>query len=129
MRFMIMHKLDETVPGNFNPSPEFLARMNAYIQEAAQAGVLLAGEGLRPTTSGATRITLSGGKRTVIDGPFTETKELIAGFALVQVRSHDEAVEWAKRFVDVFEETGGEVEVDVRLVAEMPDIEPSSAPA
>jgi hypothetical protein len=114
MRFMLMHKLDESIPEAFNPSPEFVAKMGAFIQEAAQAGVLLAGEGLRPTSEGATRITVSGGKKTVTDGPFTETKELIAGFALLEVRSMEEAVEWAHRFTDLFDH---DVEVDVRLVA------------
>src|SRR5215211_6639487 len=120
MRYMIMHKLDENVPGNFDPSPEFLARMGRFLQEAYGAGVVLAAEGLRPTSVDTSRITVSGGKTTITDGPFTETKELIAGFALVEVRSKEEAVEWAKRFTDVFIESGTDVEIDVRPVAEAP---------
>jgi hypothetical protein len=117
MRFMLMHKLDESRPELFNPSPEFHARMGEYIQEVAKAGVLLAAEGLLPTSEGATRITVSGGKRTVTDGPFTETKELIAGFGLLEVRSQEEAVQWAQRFVDLFDH---DIEVDVRPISEMP---------
>lgn len=87
----------------------------------AQAGVLLAAEGLCETSKGATRITVTGGKTTVTDGPFTETKELIAGFALLDVRSQEEAVEWGRRFTEVFADTVGDVEVDVRKVFEMPE--------
>ncbi|MEV4820519.1 YciI family protein [Micromonospora sp. NPDC049274] len=121
MRYMMMHKLDENLPGAFNPSPEFMARMEGFMKEVAQAGILVAAEGLCPTVTDATRITVSGGKTTVTDGPFTETKELIAGFALVDVRSHEEAVEWGRRFVDVFASTIGEVEVDIRRVYESPE--------
>lgn len=121
MRYMMMHKLDENLPGVFNPPPEFVARMERFMKEVAQAGILVAAEGLCPTVTDATRITVSGGKTTVTDGPFTETKELIAGFALVDVRSHEEAVEWGRRFVDVFTETFGAVEVDIRRVYESPE--------
>lgn len=121
MRYMLMHKLDENLPEAFNPSPEFIARMEGFMKEVAQSGVLLAAEGLCETSKGATRITVSGGKITVTDGPFTETKELIAGFALLDVRSQEEAVEWGRRFADIFAETIGEVEVDVRRVFEMPE--------
>ncbi|WP_410809596.1 YciI family protein [Micromonospora sp. 067-2] len=121
MRYMLMHKLDENLPEAFHPSPEFLARMEGFMKEVAQSGVLLAAEGLCETSKGATRITVTGGKTTVTDGPFTETKELIAGFALVDVRSHEEAVEWGRRFTEVFAETIGEVEVDVRRVYEAPE--------
>jgi hypothetical protein len=120
MRYMLMHKLDENVPGNYDPSPEFQARMGRFMQEAYQAGVVLAAEGLHPTKVDSARITVSGGKTTIKDGPFTETKELIAGFALVEVRSKEEAVEWAKRFADVFIETGSDVEIDIRPICEMP---------
>ncbi|PWR12684.1 hypothetical protein DKT69_23300 [Micromonospora sicca] len=118
MRYMIMHKLDEDVPGNFDPSPEFMKTMGAFMEEVVQAGVLLAAEGLCASKEEAARITVSKGKTTVTDGPFTETKELIAGFALVDVRSRDEAVEWGKRFTDVFVQHGIDVEVDVRRVYE-----------
>ncbi|MEU7753483.1 YciI family protein [Micromonospora sp. NPDC049101] len=120
MRYMMMHKLDENLPEAFNPSPEFLARMEGFMKDVAQAGILVAAEGLCPTVTDATRITVSGGKTTVTDGPFTETKELIAGFALVDVRSREEALEWGRRFVDVFAETIGAVEVDIRRVYEAP---------
>ncbi|MEU5907743.1 YciI family protein [Micromonospora sp. NPDC047467] len=122
MRYMMMHKIDENLPGAFNPSPEFMARMESFMKEAGQSGILLAAEGLCKTSKAdATRITVTGGKTTVTDGPFTETKELIAGFALVDVRSHEEAVEWGRRFSDVFAETIGEVEVDIRRVYEGPE--------
>ncbi|MFF0172488.1 YciI family protein [Micromonospora profundi] len=122
MRYMMMHKLDETLPGAFNPSPEFLTRMESFMKEAGQSGILLAAEGLCPTSKDdATRITVTSGKTTVTDGPFTETKELIAGFALVDVRSREEAVEWGRRFADIFAETIGDVEVDIRRVYESPE--------
>lgn len=124
MRYMLMHKVDENIPGAYNPSPEFIARMGEFMGQVAQAGVLLAGEGLRPTSEGATRITVNDGKRTVTDGPFTETKELIAGFALIQVRSHEEAVEWSQRFLDCFDGVIDDMEVDIRRVAEMSDLTP-----
>jgi hypothetical protein len=120
MRYMLMHKLDERDPRAFNPSPAFIEKMGGFIQEAVQAGVLLAGEGLRPSTEGASRITVDNGKKTVTDGPFIETKELIAGFAILQVRSQEEALEWGRRFVDLFDGEVDYLEVDVRLVAEGP---------
>ncbi|MGC5020332.1 YciI family protein [Micromonospora sp. DT47] len=120
MRYMLMHKLDEDVPGNFDPSPEFIKTMGAFMEEVVQAGVLLAAEGLCSSKQEAARITVEKGKTTVTDGPFTETKELIAGFALVDVRSREEAVEWGKRFTDVFVQHGIDVEVDVRRVHEQP---------
>ncbi|KXK62199.1 hypothetical protein AWW66_09770 [Micromonospora rosaria] len=121
MRYMLMHKLDENQPGAFDPSPEFVERMGAYIEEVAKAGALLAAEGLTKSSEESARITATTGRKTtVVDGPFTETKELIAGFALLEVRSKDEAVEWAKQFVDIFVAAGIDVEVDVRRVHEMP---------
>lgn len=122
MRYMLMHKLDENAPGAFSPSPEFMARMGQFMQEVSQAGVLLAAEGLQPSSAKSARITVTSDKRDIIDGPFTESKELIAGFALLQVRSKEEAVEWASRFVDVFDGSGLDLEVDIRLVSEMSDL-------
>ncbi|GIJ79254.1 Uncharacterized conserved protein [Micromonospora phaseoli] len=122
MRFMLMHKLDENKPELWNPSPDFIARMGVFMEEAAQAGVLLAGEGLRPSSVDAGRITVTGGKSTVTDGPFTETKELIAGFALMQVRDKAEAMEWGRRFAELFAEAGTDTEVDVRRVTEWEDL-------
>ncbi|MEU1969437.1 YciI family protein [Micromonospora sediminicola] len=88
--------------------------------EADQAGILLAAEGLCKSSDDSARITATKGRKTVTDGPFTETKELIAGFGLVDVRSKEEAVQWAKRFVDVFVHSGLDVEVDVRRVNDRP---------
>ena len=121
MRFMLMHKLDENTPGAFDPSPEFIEQMGGFIEEVAKSGVLLAAEGLcKSSKEDASRITVSKGKATITDGPFTETKELIAGFALLDVRSKEEAVEWGKRFAQVFVDHGLDVEVDVRRVYEGP---------
>ncbi|SBT54875.1 YciI family protein [Micromonospora narathiwatensis] len=121
MRYMLMHKLDESVPGTFDPSPEFMQRMGAFIEEVAKSGSLLAAEGLHKSSKeDAARITATKAKTTIIDGPFTETKELIAGFALMEVRSKEEAVEWGKRFAQVFTDSGVDVEVDVRRVNEGP---------
>ncbi|PZF86858.1 YciI family protein [Micromonospora deserti] len=122
MRYMVMHKLDENQPGAFDPSPEFMERMGDFIEEANKAGVLLVGEGLEKSSEDSARITATPGKKTTItDGPFSETKELIAGFAILDVRSKEEAVEWAKRFVDIFIEAGIDIEVDVRRVFELPE--------
>ena len=96
MRFMIVVKADKNSEAGIMPSKELLAEMGKYNEELARAGVLLAGEGLHPTSKGA-RVKFSGAQRTVIDGPFAETKELIAGFWLWQVKSKEEAIEWVKR--------------------------------
>ena len=96
MRFMVLVKADERTEAGVMPSQEELAEMGNYNEELARAGVMLAGEGLHPSSKGA-RVKYSGGERTVTDGPFTEAKELIAGFWLIQVKSKEEAIEWAKR--------------------------------
>jgi hypothetical protein len=96
MRFMIIIKADDKTEAGVLPSQELLTDMSRYNQELVNAGVLLAGEGLHPSSKGA-RVHFSGNKRTVVDGPFSETKELIAGFWLIQVKSLDEAIEWVKR--------------------------------
>ncbi|MDP8930647.1 MAG: YciI family protein [Actinomycetota bacterium] len=121
MRFMILVKADERSEAGILPSEELLSAMQRYNEELARAGVLLAGEGLHPTSKGA-RVRFSGEKRTVIDGPFTEAKELIAGFWLIQVKSKEEAIEWVKRipFAD------GEVEI--RQVFEAEDFGPALTP-
>ncbi|AEB43108.1 MULTISPECIES: YciI family protein [Micromonospora] len=124
MRFMVMHKLDENRPELWQPDEAFMARMGAFMGEANQAGVLLAGEGLRPSSVDAGRITVTGGKATVTDGPFAETKELIAGFALLQVRDKAEAMHWAQKFTDIFIAADIDVEVDVRRVTEWEDLAP-----
>ena len=106
MRFMMLVKANEESEAGVLPSKEELAEMGQFNEELLKAGVMLAGEGLQASSKGA-RVKYSGDKRTVIDGPFTEAKELIAGYWLIQVRSKDEAVEWASRipFKD------GEVEI------------------
>jgi len=96
MRFMMIVKANEESEAGVMPSTELLAEMGKYNEELVKAGVMLAGEGLHPSSKGA-RIRYEGDKRTVIDGPFAETKELIAGFWLIQVRSREEALEWARR--------------------------------
>ncbi|HJR15301.1 MAG TPA: YciI family protein [Gemmatimonadales bacterium] len=106
MRFMVLVKADKDSEAGVLPSRELLAEMGKFNEELAKAGVMLAGEGLQPSSKGA-RVKFSGDKRTVIDGPFSESKELVAGFWLWQVRSREEAIEWLKRapFKD------GEVEI------------------
>ena len=118
MRFMMIVKASTESEAGALPSQEDLAEMGKYNEELAKAGVLLAGEGLHASSKGA-RVRYSGSKRTVVDGPFIETKELIAGFWLIQVKSKEEAIEWAKRvpFRD------GEVEI--RQVFETEDFAPS----
>jgi hypothetical protein len=114
MRFLMMHRIDETAPNAYSPSPEVIAGMGSLIEEMTKAGVLLAAEGASHSADGA-RVKLSDGKRTVIDGPFTEAKEVIGGYAVLQVRSKDEAIEWASRFADVL----GDTEVEIRRLSDM----------
>lgn len=121
MRFMVVVKADKNSEAGVLPSTELLTAMGKYNEELAKAGVLLAGEGLHPSSKGA-RVRFSGKKRTVIDGPFTEAKELIAGFWLIQVKSKDEAVEWVKRIP--FEDG----EVELRQVFEVEDFGPAFTP-
>jgi len=115
MRFMMIVKANKDSEAGVLPRKEMLAAMGKYNEELAKAGVMLAGEGLQASSKGA-RITFSGSKRTVTDGPFTETKELVAGFWLIQVKSKEEAIEWAKRVP--FKE--GEV-LEIRQVFEASD--------
>ncbi len=114
MRFMMIVKADKNSEAGVLPTEEQLAEMGKYNEELVKAGVMLAGEGLQASSKGA-RVRYSGSKRTVIDGPFTESKELIAGFWLIQVRSKEEAIEWAKRVP--FDEG----EVEIRQVFELED--------
>src|SRR4030088_3382146 len=118
MGFMVIVKATKDSEAGVMPSEKLLAAMGKYNEELVKAGVMLAGEGLQPSSKGK-RVKFSGAKRTVIDGPFTETKELIAGFWLWQVRSMDEAIEWAKRCPNPFEE--GESEITIRQVFEADD--------
>jgi hypothetical protein len=115
---MLLKATDESEAGVM-PGPELLAAMAAYNNEMLKAGVLLAADGLRSSSKGA-RIRITRGKRTVIDGPFTETKELIAGFWLIQAKSLDEAIEWARRCPDPMGE-GADAEIEVRQVFENED--------
>ena len=117
MRFMVMVKANEDSEAGVMPSEELLAAMGKYNEELVKAGVMLAGEGLQPSSKGA-RVKFSGDQRTVIDGPFTEAKELIAGFWLIQVKSLDEAIEWVKRCPNPME---GEAEIEIRQVFEADD--------
>ncbi|HEV8658698.1 MAG TPA: YciI family protein [Thermoanaerobaculia bacterium] len=96
MRFMVIVKANKDSEAGVMPSEEVLAEMMKYNEELAKAGAMLAGEGLHPSSKGA-RVRYSGSKRTVIDGPFSETKELVAGFWLIQVKSKEAAIEWVKR--------------------------------
>ena len=114
MRFMLLVKATEDSEAGVMPSTELLEAMGKYNEELVRAGVLLAGEGLHPSSKGA-RVRFSGATRTVIDGPFAETKELIAGFWLIQVKSKEEAIEWVKRVP--FEEG----EIEIRQVFEAED--------
>jgi hypothetical protein len=114
MRFMVIVKASPESEAGVLPSQEILAAMGKYNEELANAGVMLAGEGLHPTSKGA-RVKFSGGKSIVIDGPFAETKELVAGFWLWQVKSKEEAIEWLKRAP--FDDT----EVEIRQVFEAED--------
>ena len=117
MRFMVIVKASKDSEAGALPSQKLLAEMGKFNEELAKAGVLLAAEGLQASSKGA-RVKFSGSKRTVIDGPFTESKELIAGFWLWQVRSLDEAIEWVKRCPNPHE---GESEIEIRQVFEAED--------
>jgi hypothetical protein len=114
MRFMILVKANKDSEAGVMPSQQLLADMGKFNEELAKAGVLLAGDGLHPTSKGA-RVKFAGGKKTVIDGPFAETKELVAGFWIWQVKSKQEAIDWLKRAP--FEDT----EVEIRQVFEAED--------
>ena len=123
MRFMILVKADKNTEAGVLPDEKLLTEMGKYNEELVKAGVLLAGEGLHPSSKGA-RVKFSGSKRTVIDGPFTEAKELIAGFWLIQAKSKDEAIEWVKRVPF----TEGEAEIEIRQVFEAEDFGPAFTP-
>ena len=125
MRFMVLVKADKNSEAGIPPSQELLAEMGKYNEELMKAGVLLAGEGLHPSSKGA-RVKFSGDKRTVIDGPFTEAKELIAGFWLIQVKSKEEAIEWVKRCPNPM--PGTEAEIEIRQVFEAEDFGPELTP-
>ena len=123
MRFMILVKANKDYEAGAMPSEDILAAMADYHEQLAKAGVLLDGNGLHPSSK-AFRITWSAGKRTLHDGPFTETKELIAGYTIIQVKSEGEAREWAKRMPNPQEEDG---EIEIRQLFELEDFGPSDA--
>jgi len=117
LRFMILIKATKDSEAGVMPSKQLLTEMGKFNEELVKAGVMLAGEGLHPSSKGA-RVRFSEGKRTVIDGPFTETKELLAGFWLWQVKSKEEAIEWVKRCPNPHNE---ETEIEIRQVFEAED--------
>ena len=117
MRVMVLVKATEQSEAGQMPSTELLEAMGRYNEELVKAGVMLAGEGLHPTARGA-RVRFDGASRTVVDGPFAETKELVAGFWLWQVRSMDEAIEWVRRCPNPHE---GPSEIEIRPVFEAAD--------
>ena len=118
MRFMVIVRATKGTESGAKPSRQLLADMGTFNEELAKPGVLLAGEGLQPSSKGA-RVRFSGAKRTVIDGPFAETKELIAGFWLWQVKSKEDAIEWVKRCPHPM--PGEDAEIEIRQVFEAED--------
>jgi hypothetical protein len=124
MRFMLMIKSNRDTEAGVMPSEELLTEMGKFNEEMARAGIMLAGEGLHPSSKGA-RVKFSGSKRTVVDGPFAEAKELIAGFWLIEVKSKEEAIEWVKR---VPNPTGEDGEIEIRQVFETEDFGDAATP-
>src|SRR5512132_847929 len=125
MRFMILIKANKDSEGGGMPSEQLLTEMGKFNEELVKAGIMLAGEGLHPSSKGA-RVRFSGSKRTVIDGPFAETKELVAGFWLWQVKSKEEAIEWVKRIPNPM--PGTETEIEIRQVFEVEDFGAAATP-
>jgi hypothetical protein len=117
MRFMILVKADRNTEAGVMPDEQLLAAMGSYNEELVKAGIMLGGEGLHPSSKGA-RVKFSGEKRTVIEGPFPETKELVAGFWLWEVKSKEEAIEWVKRCPNP---TGSESLIEIRQIFEADD--------
>jgi hypothetical protein len=128
IRYLGIVKADKNTEAGVMPDEKSLAAMGAFMEEGVKAGVFLAGEGLQPSSKGA-RVRYSGGKRTVIDGPFAETKELIAGYALLQCATKAEAIEWTKRFVEVDAplRLNGECECELRPIFEFEEFGSSEA--
>jgi hypothetical protein len=122
MRVMVIVKADKNSEAGILPNPELFADMNKFNEELAKAGVMLAGEGLHPTSKGA-RVKFEGKRRTVIDGPFAESKELIAGFWLWKVKSMEEAIDWLKRAP-----FDGGTEVEIRRIYEAEDFGDALSP-
>ena len=124
MRVMVIIKANKDSEAGKMPSQELLQAMGKYNEELAKAGILLAGEGLQPSSKGA-RVRFSGAKRTVVDGPFTETKELVAGFWLWKVKSKEEAIEWVKRCPNPMPTDS---EIEIRQIFEMEDFGDAMTP-
>lgn len=124
VKFMVIVKSTPETEAGQPPSEQLLKEMMDFNEELVKAGVMLAGEGLHPSSKGA-RVRFSGTKRTVVDGPFTESKELIAGFWLIQTRSLQEAIEWVKR---VPNPTGEESEIEIRQIFETEELGPGVTP-
>ena len=118
MRFMIIRKADAETEAGAMPSVELIRAMLSYNEELTKAGVMLVGDGLKPSSAGA-KVTFKDGDVTVTDGPFTEAKELVAGFSLIQAKSKEEAIEWVKRWPT--EDADGNVEIEIRQVIELDD--------
>src|SRR4249919_438481 len=125
MKVMVIVKATKTSEAGVMPSERLLTEMGKYNEELVKAGVMLAGEGLHPSSKGA-RVRFSGSNRKVIDGPFTETKELIAGFWLIQAKSKEEAIEWVKRCPNPM--PGTEPEIEIRQVFEVADFGDAATP-
>jgi hypothetical protein len=118
MRFMVIRKADAETEAEDTPTPELIAAMGNYMEEMAKAGVLLSGDGLQPSRKGA-RIHFHGGKPTVVDGPFAEAKELVAGFSIIEVASKEEAIAWCKKWPPL--DGHGEVVLEIRQIYEADD--------
>jgi hypothetical protein len=118
MRFLMMHRLDERAPEAWNPSQEFIEKMGALIQDWTDKGILITAEGVLPSEKGARVRKTRDAAVSVTDGPFTEAEEVIGGFGLINAKDRAEAVEYAQRYADLFDE----VEVEVRQVAEFDDL-------
>jgi hypothetical protein len=126
MRFMIIRKADAETEAGAMPTEGLVAAMMKYNEEMVNAGVMVAGDGLKPSSKGA-RIRFSGGRPTVVDGPFAEAKELVAGFTMIDVASREEALEWVKRWPP--EDGHGNVELELREVYEADDFGEEFTPA
>ena len=124
MRFMILRKADSDTEAGMMPGDELITAMGKYHEEMIKAGVMLAGDGLKPSSAG-TRVKFSGGKPAVIDGPFAETKELLAGFSIIDVKSKEEATEWVRRWPPI--DGNGNVEIEIRPLYELSDFGDSEA--
>ncbi|MEA2762826.1 MAG: hypothetical protein QOD47_2110 [Gemmatimonadaceae bacterium] len=124
MRFMIIRKADPDTEAGAMPSEELIAAMGKYNEEMVRAGVMLAGDGLKPSATGA-RVKFVRGNPTITDGPFTETKELVAGYSIIQVKSKQEAIDWVRRWPQL--DGNGSVEIEIRQLYELEDFGPSEA--